>query len=89
MVHTVGNAVEAALWAILGLVMAGFALRPKTQAKRSCLQAAVVFVVFGLSDVVEMRTGAWWRPWWLLGWKALCVLALAALLVGHWRRRNH
>jgi hypothetical protein len=25
---------------------------------------------------VEARTGAWWEPWWLFVWKALCVVGL-------------
>jgi hypothetical protein len=35
-------------------------------------------VPFGLSDLVESQTGAWWTPWWLFAWKALCVLGLLA-----------
>lgn len=32
------------------------------------------FAVFGVSDLIESETGAWWRPWWLFGMKAACVL---------------
>jgi hypothetical protein len=39
------------------------------------------FVVFGVSDVIEAQTGAWWHPWWLFAMKALCVLGfLGAIL---------
>ena len=31
------------------------------------------FFAFGISDFVEIHTGAWYRPWWLLAWKATCV----------------
>jgi hypothetical protein len=34
------------------------------------------------SDLVEARTGAWWKPWWLFVWKAACVLLM---LGGAWR----
>jgi hypothetical protein len=47
--------------------------------------AAGTFVLFGASDLIEVRTGAWWRPWWLLAWKAACVFALIVLLVGYYR----
>ena len=30
-------------------------------------------MAFGVSDFVEMATGAWWEPWWLLVWKGICV----------------
>ena len=53
--------------------------------RRRLLSAAVTFVAFGWSDVVEAHTGAWWRPWWLLVWKGLCVLALLILTVRHYR----
>ena len=39
------------------------------------------FAVFGLSDVIEAETGAWWHPWWLFVMKALCVLGF----LGAWR----
>ena len=43
-------------------------------------QVAVVAVValfwFGISDFIEARTGAWYRPPGLLLWKAACVAAL-------------
>jgi hypothetical protein len=42
----------------------------------------VALVAFGVSDLVEIRTGAWWSPWWLLAWKAGC---LAAMAVGGFR----
>lgn len=31
------------------------------------------FLAFGCSDWIEMHTGAWWKPWWLLLLKATCV----------------
>lgn len=49
------------------------------------LAAAFVFLAFGLSDLVETQTGAWWKPWWLFAWKALCVHAMLALFIIHRR----
>jgi len=49
------------------------------------LAAAFVFLAFGLSDLVETQTGAWWKPWWLFVWKALCVHAMLALFFLHRR----
>jgi hypothetical protein len=39
----------------------------------------------GASDIVESRTGAWWRPWWLFAWKAVCVIALLFLFASYFR----
>jgi len=39
------------------------------------------FFVFGISDFIELKTGAWWRPLWLLLMKASCIsVALFAVL---------
>lgn len=83
------NHLEAGLWMVIG---AGFLIRAATKAsfRKSCMVAGVTFIAFGLSDVVEAKTGAWWRPWWLFGWKAFCVLMFAILLIQHvmFRRAN-
>jgi hypothetical protein len=86
--ETNGNYGEAALWWLIALAFVYYALRQQGAARRRCWTAAVVFLAFGLSDVVEAHTGAWWQPWWLLVWKAACVIAMAALLVGDWRARR-
>jgi hypothetical protein len=79
------NAFEIVLWAALGLALAwrGRALPPA--GRRLGRIAAVAFLAFAASDAVELRTGAWWRPWWLFAWKAACVAVLAGCLVA-WRR---
>ena len=82
------NYVEAGLWIAIAL---GFAIaigRIAPAVRRDGAMAAVTFLFFGLSDIVETRTGAWWRPWWLLAWKAACVTALVILLTRHYRRKR-
>ena len=81
-VHAIGNAVETGVWWILATVLLGAGLRNRNYLRHS-IMAAFVLLAFGLSDVVEIQTGAWWRPWWLLLWKALCLLAMFILW---WRR---
>ncbi|HMQ17078.1 MAG TPA: hypothetical protein PKC49_13995 [Phycisphaerae bacterium] len=76
--------VEAAFW-ILGGVAALLGSLLKPRGRTLGLAGALVLVVFGLSDVVEARTGAWWRPWWLLAWKAACVAAMAWIAALAWR----
>ena len=51
------------------------------------LAAGLLLFEFGLSDFVEMQTGAWYRPWWLCVWKIATVIALLVLF-GLFRRRR-
>lgn len=64
------NYAEAGLWAAFAVV----ALIKRTGRASWLLAAALL--LFGLSDIVETRTGAWYKPWWLFAWKALCVLCI-------------
>ena len=76
---SVANYAEAVLWLLVGATFIAFALRQGTRGRRRCWIAAVAFIAFGVSDVVEVQTGAWWRPWWLFFWKAACVVTFVAL----------
>jgi hypothetical protein len=74
------NRIEAALWSLIALVFLTTALRTQ---KRDAYAASIAFLAFGISDIVESHTGAWWRPWWLLVWKGLCLLMLLILIIRH------
>lgn len=82
------NLIEAGLWSTIALTLAGFAIARTGRRRRLCLIAAVTFLLFGVSDVVETQTGAWYRPWWLFCWKAICVAAMVGLLVDYRRSRR-
>jgi len=56
------NYIEAGLWLVLGLGAAVQAVRYSGALRRDLVILAVDLIAFGLSDVVETRTGAWWRP---------------------------
>jgi hypothetical protein len=75
------------LWIAIGVVSLVIGLRKSGYARSRCLILALTLGTFGVSDLVETRTGAWWRPWWLFVWKAACVVVLLALLVEHYWRR--
>jgi len=83
----VANYLEAGLWAVTAIGFAIAATRRSGRARRLSCIAAVTFAAFGGSDVLEVQTGAWWRPWWLLAWKTLCVLVLLGLYIVHRRHR--
>lgn len=80
--HAIFNYVEAGFWAVIGL---GF-LIAHLQKKPHTLLPALLFVAFGVTDVIEVRTGAWWRPWWLAVAKCACPAALGLCLFAHYRR---
>lgn len=84
----IANFVEAALWTAMGVGCAA-ASRKKAPANRNLFIAAITLLIFGASDVIEAFTGAWWRPWWLLVWKVLCVLVLVILVREYYIRTRH
>jgi hypothetical protein len=80
------NYIEAGLWTLIG---AGFFLYAGLKRGSATSRVtASAFLIFALSDVIETRTGAWWRPWWLLVMKSSCVLVFLALLARHVRAQR-
>lgn len=80
-----GNLIEAGVWFVFALVLFIYAFRREQKLRSTFWFLAVIIVAFGFSDLVEARTGAWWKPWWLFVWKSLCVLLM---LAGVWRYRR-
>jgi len=70
------NVVEGVFWNAIGIVVLIVAWRRRTRLRGLSLAAAVLFMSFGCTDFFEAKTGSWWEPWWLLAWKAFCVLGL-------------
>ncbi len=86
-IHSVGNAIEAGVWFVLAVIVFVAGLR-RVNVRRIAWPATGTLALFGLSDLVEITTGAWWRPLWLLVWKGLCIVALVALLWLELKRRK-
>jgi len=53
------NYIEAGLWGVIGVGFVVHAIAKRGAA--NSVIAAVTFVAFSLSDVIEASTGAWWR----------------------------
>lgn len=72
------NSLEAVIWISIGLFLFLVALKKGAVngSKKDAVVLGVLFVAFGISDVCEVFTGAWWRPWWLLVWKTLNAVGL-------------
>jgi hypothetical protein len=73
------NLFEAGLWFVVALLMV---FRFKH------IPLAVMFAMFGISDIIETQTGAWYRPWWLLLLKTFCVLGIAWMSLMLWRKNR-
>ena len=71
----IGNLIEAVLWFIFAGAFGIMACRARGERRRLWIMLAIAFAVFSASDVIESRTGAWWRPWWLLIMKSSCIVA--------------
>ncbi len=87
-VFVVGNYVEAGVWIVIGLICGVLAGLKAGVVRQRLLCSVPVFSAFGVSDIVEVQTGAWWRPWWLFVWKGSCVLGMVVLLVDYFQRRG-
>lgn len=84
----IANYCEAGLWIVLGVIMLVVGVLKRAAARRRALLAAPTFALFGVSDIIEAHTGAWWDPPWLLVWKGLCLVVLAALALSLYRDRR-
>ncbi|RJQ13428.1 hypothetical protein C4553_03535 [Candidatus Parcubacteria bacterium] len=51
--------------------------------KRILLAASITLFLFGISDFVEIKTMGFWESglWWLLAWKAVCLVALFVITI--------
>ena len=79
------NLIEGIWWIGLGVWLMSIAAISKYY--KTVL--AIILILFGISDFVEMVTGAWWQPWWLLAWKALCITVGIILFILIFNERKH
>lgn len=71
-----GNLIEAGFWIVFGVGLTIAGMRRGRAIARLGLLSGMILCLFGLSDLVEASTGAWWRPWWLLVWKGVCLTGM-------------
>lgn len=83
-----GNQIEALLWFLFSVGFLVRAFRTAGRNRRLAVILAVSFLAFGISDLIEVRTGAWWRPLWLLLLKSGCIAVFAYALWEHLRLRR-
>ena len=78
------NQIEAALWFVLAFVTWGIWGTSSIRAR----WLSVALVAFAASDLVEVKTGAWWNPWWLLVCKGGCIAAMVWLALPLLRKKE-
>jgi hypothetical protein len=76
------NYAEAGLWVALSVVTI------VKRNSRSSWGLAGFLLAFGVSDVIETRTGAWYEPIGLLALKAVCVVGIVTCGAMVWRARR-
>jgi len=69
-----GNQIEAALWFVVTAVLLVKAAKAEAALRKIFFVLSGTFFVFGMSDIIEAQTGAWWRPLWLLFMKVGCIV---------------
>ena len=81
------NVIEACIWFAIATWFLFLALRREPSLKPSFLTFSVTLYFFGISDIIETQTGAWYRPFGLFLLKALCVAVIAACVSIFFRHR--
>jgi len=72
------NLYEAILWFVIAVVLFATAIFDKSKSlyKTNLYVSAALFFAFGISDLIEIQTGAWWHPIGLLVLKGACIVGL-------------
>lgn len=68
------NLGEAIFWMTIGVLLLCVRVDGLTPKLRWILAAA--FVLFGISDLIEIQTNAFWRPLSLLVFKGVCLVTI-------------
>jgi hypothetical protein len=82
------NIFEAGLWIVFAVLIAARGRSVRGMTLRLRVLLAVSFLAFGVSDIIEFRTGAWWRPPGLLVYKGLCLAGILGGFVALLRNRR-
>jgi pimeloyl-ACP methyl ester carboxylesterase len=87
-IGAVFNYCEAGLWLAFAVTLAIGSCQSGAASRTLQVTAVIAFALFGLSDLIEAQTGAWWWPWPLLVLKTGCVVVLFGCLVGYHRTKS-
>jgi hypothetical protein len=80
--YELANRCEAGLWFVVAAALFVHSWRSPVRLRKICWTLTGAFLLFGVSDLIEAETGAWWRPLWLLALKGGCLLVI---VLGFWQ----
>lgn len=83
-VHTIFNLCEAVVWVTIAFTLAWRSSSAHPSLQRVGYVAAAAFFVFAGTDLIEAKTGAWYRPLGLLLYNAVC---LTVIVYCYWQYR--
>lgn len=86
-IHATFNFWEGWFWIVLSVGTLATTITKQKRIGWFSVGLFVLLVLFGLSDFVEMRTGAWYKPWWLFVWKAFCVVGFVLMWFAYRKRK--
>jgi len=82
------NFFEAMLWFLIAIIFFVASASKKlvfVGSVKTSIFLGAIFVLFGISDLIEIQTGTWWRPWWLLLLNSFCVISIVLGIVNIYR----
>ena len=82
------NFIEAGFWIIAAVGLLILSERLTGKLRRIAYVAVPAFFLFGVSDLIEIYTGAWWRPLWLLFLKGSCIVGLLICLIWYLKAKS-
>lgn len=74
------NFIEGIYWLALGIFVLTLSKIIFQKYKKLALFTSLVLILFSITDFIEIETGAYWTPWWLLVWNIICILGLTLSL---------
>ncbi|MEN8252016.1 MAG: hypothetical protein ABFQ53_00330 [Patescibacteria group bacterium] len=81
------NLVEGIYWVSLGIFVLTLSKIISSKYQKLTLFASGTLILFGLSDFIEISTGAYWEPWWLLALNIFCILGLIVSFIWYIKLR--
>lgn len=70
------NIIEIIFWLGMGSLLMYYSMKKAPSRKAHAAAAGITLLVFSITDIIEIFTGSWWDPWWLLALNMLCIFSL-------------
>ena len=81
------NFIEGIYWLFLGIFTLTLSKIIPRKYKKLALFTSLILILFGITDFIEINTGAYWIPRWLLVWNMFCISGLILSLAWYIKLR--